>query len=185
MRARIEVMKLTADLKDEEDRTDMFASDLVNDKQRLTDERDQLQVELDELRLTLGYERSQLARLEYRKVIREAAPPQREHPSTTDRRLSKANDRVVVLWEENKTMSCAIREFVETIKASPRSLTESALFDIHFNGTRKSTFCCYPHAIYYLPNSISGPHGEQATYPAWCAESYGPLFHRPSHIQQL
>ena len=105
--------------------------------------------------------------MEYRNVIREAAPPQREHPSTTDRRLSKANDRVMVLWEGNKIMSRAIREYVESKKSSPTGVGEHALFDIHFNGTMKSTFCYYPHSVHEMPNSVCGPDGSKMTLPAW------------------
>ena len=57
MRARTGVIKLHADLKDEKDRTDMFAKevcDLIKDKDALIAERDILNIEVDELPLTLG-----------------------------------------------------------------------------------------------------------------------------------
>ena len=74
-------------------------------------------------------------------------------------------------------MSRAISDFVEANKMLPASRTMAALFDLHFNGTRKATLCSYPLAIYLKP--------DVSTYPDWCAESYGPRFHRPSRPQQL
>ena len=82
-------------------------------------------------------------------------------------------------------MSRAIGEFVETIKASPNSLAEKDLFNIHVNDAKKSTIQSYPHAIYCMPRGMRVPHGELTTYPDWCADSYGPRFHRPSRPQQL
>ena len=90
MEARKDLIQLKADLKDEENRTNMFAlevCELTSDKKRLQDENAELVKQLDEARCELGYERTVLARLKYRNLIREAAPPQREHSSTTDRRL--------------------------------------------------------------------------------------------------
>ena len=65
---------------------------------KLQDENAELVKQLDDTRCELGYDRTELARLKYRNIIRDAAPPQHEHASTFDRRLAKANDQLMVLW---------------------------------------------------------------------------------------
>ena len=116
MEARKDIIQLRADLDEEKDRTDMFAKEvceLILGKSKLQDENAEFVKQLDDTRCELGYERTELARLKYRNIIRDAAPPQQEHSSTVDRRLTKANDWLMVLWEENKTMCRAIGEFVD------------------------------------------------------------------------
>ena len=120
-----EIIKLTAELKAEKDRTDMFAQevcDLIKDKEPLIAERDSLVLEADEFLLELGYCRAQCGKLEYRNLIKDAAPPQSEHHSTADRRVLVANNRVMVLWEQHKTMRLAIREYVDQRTISSYSL---------------------------------------------------------------
>ena len=84
MEARKDMIQLRADLEDERDRTNMFAKEvceLTLDKSKLQDENAELMKQLDDTRCELGYERTELARLKYRNIIRAAAPPQREHSS--------------------------------------------------------------------------------------------------------
>ena len=156
MEARKDMIQLRADLEDAQDHTNILAKEvceLTLDKSKLQDENAELVKQLDDTRCELGYERTQLARLKYRNIIRDAAPPQREHSSNVDRRLAKANDRVVVLWEEHKTMCRAIGEFVDAnMETWSRTCPAvAALFDFHMNCVRKSTFCSYGHAFYALP----------------------------------
>ena len=66
MEARTDLIQLKADLKDEENRTNMFAlevCELTSDKKRLQDENFELVKQLDDTRCELGYERTSLIKL--------------------------------------------------------------------------------------------------------------------------
>ena len=88
---RRDFCQLSVDFKNKEKRANTLAaevSSLCNDKRNLLDEKTKLLKQLDDARCELAYERTALARLNYRNVIRDAAPPQHEHSSKSDRRLT-------------------------------------------------------------------------------------------------
>ena len=77
-----------------------------------------------------------------------------------------ANNRVMVLWEQHKTMRRAIREYVDNRGPSSAIPYEHALLDIRYNGAMKSTFLYYPHTVHEVPNSRCGPDGRRVTMAA-------------------